>query len=111
MITELSAACALPGAVLLHRWEAGDVVVADNHALLHGRLAFAGGEKRHIRRVNVHGPERSWVDAIRDSIRIRRPEFMVAEVPILLIVAFLTTKGSLRTGTFAEVRASCDASL
>lgn len=103
MITELRAALSDPEAVLAHPWEAGDVVIADNHALLHGRRAFQGGEKRHIRRVNVHGPERSWVDSVKDSLRIRRPEFMVAEIPILLIVAFLVARdGALATGTFAE---------
>jgi alpha-ketoglutarate-dependent taurine dioxygenase len=34
-----------------HTWRAGDLVVADNHALLHGRRAFQGA--RHLRRVNV----------------------------------------------------------
>jgi alpha-ketoglutarate-dependent taurine dioxygenase len=36
-----------------HRWESGDVVIADNHALLHGRRAFANQATRHIRRVNI----------------------------------------------------------
>lgn len=36
-----------------HRWIAGDVVIADNYALLHGREAFGAGTKRLIRRVNV----------------------------------------------------------
>jgi len=101
-VTELREALALPEAVLLHRWEKGDVVIADNHALLHGRRAFTGADKRHIRRVNVHGPERGFVDDVRDSLRIRRPEFMVAEIPILLIVALMVAKGSLLTGRFAE---------
>lgn len=102
MITELREALYAPDVLLSHRWEAGDVVIADNHALLHGRRAFSGAETRHIRRVNVHGPERSWRDAINDSIRIRRPEFMVAEIPILLIIAWLTARGSLWTVNFAE---------
>ncbi|MEZ4310843.1 MAG: TauD/TfdA family dioxygenase [Polyangiaceae bacterium] len=103
MITELREALSAPDAVLAHVWRSGDVVIADNHALLHGRRAFEGGEKRHIRRVNVLGPERTWVDDLKDSIRIRRPEFMVAEIPILLIVAYLTARVSeLRTALFAE---------
>jgi alpha-ketoglutarate-dependent taurine dioxygenase/4-hydroxybenzoate polyprenyltransferase len=102
MITELRGVLSAPAAVLLHRWEAGDVVIADNHALLHGRRAFQGGEQRHIRRVNVHAPERTWRDDVRDSIRIRRPEFMVAEIPILLIPALLLARGPvLATATFA----------
>lgn len=36
-----------------HRWRDGDILVADNHALLHGRRAFAESAPRHIRRVNV----------------------------------------------------------
>ena len=36
-----------------HQWIAGDVVIADNYTLLHGREAFAPGSLRHIRRVNV----------------------------------------------------------
>lgn len=36
-----------------YRWESGDVVIADNHALLHGRRAFANETPRHIRRVNI----------------------------------------------------------
>ncbi len=36
-----------------HQWESGDVVIADNHALLHGRRAFANQTRRHIRRVNI----------------------------------------------------------
>lgn len=37
----------------VHRWRDGDILIADNHALLHGRRAFAGSAPRHIRRVNV----------------------------------------------------------
>lgn len=36
-----------------HVWQSGDFVIADNHALLHGRRAFAHPERRHIRRVNI----------------------------------------------------------
>jgi alpha-ketoglutarate-dependent taurine dioxygenase len=36
-----------------HRWLAGDLVIADNHTLLHGRDAFRSGASRHIRRVNI----------------------------------------------------------
>ena len=36
-----------------YQWESGDVVIADNHALLHGRRAFAEKAERHIRRVNI----------------------------------------------------------
>jgi len=36
-----------------HAWSSGDLVIADNYTLLHGRRAFAPGVQRHIRRVNV----------------------------------------------------------
>jgi alpha-ketoglutarate-dependent taurine dioxygenase len=36
-----------------HRWRSGDVVIADNFVLLHGRNAFSQKAPRHIRRVNV----------------------------------------------------------
>lgn len=42
-----------PEVCYAHRWRDGDILVADNHALLHGRRAFAESAPRHIRRVNV----------------------------------------------------------
>lgn len=36
-----------------HEWMDGDVVIADNHVLLHGRRAFDKNAARHIRRVNI----------------------------------------------------------
>ena len=36
-----------------HLWRQGDVVIADNFVLLHGRDAFAAGTPRRIRRVNI----------------------------------------------------------
>lgn len=36
-----------------HRWLGGDVVIADNFALLHGRRAFEENSVRRIRRVNI----------------------------------------------------------
>jgi len=36
-----------------HEWRNGDVVIADNHVLLHGRRAFAENAERQIRRVNI----------------------------------------------------------
>ena len=64
-------------------------MIADNHALVHGRRPFAREAPRHLQRVNVLGPERTWRDAVRDSLRIRRPEFMAAEIPIFAIAALL----------------------
>lgn len=42
-----------PEVCYAHRWRDGDILVADNHALLHGRRAFKESAPRHIRRVNV----------------------------------------------------------
>lgn len=42
-----------PRCCCAYEWENGDVVIADNHALLHGRRAFAEQTPRHIRRVNI----------------------------------------------------------
>jgi alpha-ketoglutarate-dependent taurine dioxygenase len=36
-----------------HAWRDGDILIADNHALLHGRRAFAQSAPRHLRRVNI----------------------------------------------------------
>lgn len=36
-----------------HEWKTGDVVIADNFSLLHGREAFISKSPRHIRRVHV----------------------------------------------------------
>jgi alpha-ketoglutarate-dependent taurine dioxygenase len=36
-----------------HAWQRGDVLFADNHALLHGRRAFSSGSRRHLQRVHV----------------------------------------------------------
>ncbi|GAA0602076.1 TauD/TfdA family dioxygenase [Kutzneria viridogrisea] len=38
-----------------HDWRAGDVVITDNHALLHGRETFTHRAPRHLRRVHVLG--------------------------------------------------------
>ncbi|MDB4954838.1 MAG: hypothetical protein JWO36_2407 [Myxococcales bacterium] len=105
VISELRGALATEDVVLAHRWAAGDIVIADNHALLHGRRTFQRGTARHLQRVNVHGPERAMRDTLSDVVRIRRPEFMIAEIPILLIPALLVagSLGALATGRFLEV--------
>lgn len=36
-----------------HAWNMKDIVIADNHALRHGRRAFSETADRHLRRVNV----------------------------------------------------------
>ena len=36
-----------------HEWQTGDVVIADNLSLLHGREKFVSGSPRHLQRVHV----------------------------------------------------------
>jgi alpha-ketoglutarate-dependent taurine dioxygenase len=36
-----------------HRWEPGDIVIADNFSLLHGREAFRERSGRHLQRVHI----------------------------------------------------------
>lgn len=36
-----------------HEWQTGDVVIADNFSLLHGREAFVSKSPRHLQRVHV----------------------------------------------------------
>jgi alpha-ketoglutarate-dependent taurine dioxygenase len=38
-----------------HQWQAGDVVIADNYTLLHGREPYTSRCGRHLRRVHVLG--------------------------------------------------------
>ncbi|MFH8368370.1 TauD/TfdA dioxygenase family protein [Streptomyces sp. NPDC018031] len=44
-----------PRHLYAHSWRTGDLVVADNYTLLHGREAFTSGCRRHLRRVHVLG--------------------------------------------------------
>lgn len=107
-IAALRKALAADDATLCHAWKAGDLLVADNHALLHGRRALEGAPDgtRHLRRINVlDEPKRTWRDDVRDSVRIRRPEFMVAEIPIFFVAALVSglTGSTLASFRFAEL--------
>lgn len=42
-----------PACFYAHEWQEGDLVVADNFSLLHGREAFETKAPRHLRRVHV----------------------------------------------------------
>ncbi len=42
-----------PSCFYAHEWQEGDLVVADNFSLLHGREAFETKAPRHLRRVHV----------------------------------------------------------
>ena len=106
LLREIRSELANPASRLELAWQPGDVVIADNLGLLHGRKAFGEAEARHIRRVNVlQKRARSWKDALADSLRIRRPEFMVAELPIFLI-PLLLAKGAAGWSTIASLLAT-----
>lgn len=51
----LSKALRAPGYAYTHQWRTGDLVVADNYTMLHGREAFTSRAPRHLRRVHVLG--------------------------------------------------------
>ncbi len=42
-----------PAVCLSHAWRDGDLLIADNHALLHGRRSFSNPARRHLLRINV----------------------------------------------------------
>ncbi len=42
-----------PSNFYAHEWQTGDIVIADNFSLLHGREAFVSKSPRHIQRVHV----------------------------------------------------------
>lgn len=42
-----------PGNFYAHEWQTGDMVIADNFSLLHGREEFISKSPRHIQRVHV----------------------------------------------------------
>ncbi len=75
-----------------HRWEKGDIVLADNHTLLHGREAFKNPNQRYIQRINIlNRPAKfSLFRFLKNSLTIRRKEFFTAELPIFLIPVFLS---------------------
>ncbi len=49
----LTQALYAPSNYYAHEWQAGDIVVADNFSLLHGREAFVSKSPRHLQRVHV----------------------------------------------------------
>jgi len=53
LISEMAGLLRRPEYCAAHAWRAGDALIADNHALLHGRNAFVQAGERHIRRVNI----------------------------------------------------------
>lgn len=53
--TSLRAALYDPANFYAHTWRTGDLVIADNYTLLHGRNGFTAQAPRHLRRVHVLG--------------------------------------------------------
>lgn len=90
-ISEIEKLLYHPDNLYTHRWEAGDVVLADNHTLLHGREAFKNPNERYIQRINIlHRPKGfSVLRFLNNCLTIRRKEFFVAELPIFLIPLLL----------------------
>ncbi|MGH3762632.1 TauD/TfdA dioxygenase family protein [Actinophytocola sp.] len=53
LLEDLSERLHRPEYCYAHDWRAGDIVVADNHALVHGRNRFTGPATRHLQRIQV----------------------------------------------------------
>lgn len=51
--SSLQKALYAPDTFYAHEWQRGDVVIADNFSLLHGREGFTSKSPRHIQRVHV----------------------------------------------------------
>ncbi|RFP64340.1 hypothetical protein D0N36_14900 [Hymenobacter lapidiphilus] len=94
LIAELQAALYAPEVFYIHTWQDNDIVLADNHVLLHGRDAFLNPNERHIQRINLlarpaHG---GLAQFLKNSKTLRRTEFLIAEIPIFLIPIFLSAE-------------------
>lgn len=53
MMAELSERLHDPRYCYEHAWQTGDIVIAENHALLHGRNRFTGATNRHMQRIQI----------------------------------------------------------
>lgn len=95
-ISEMESLLYHPDYLYTHRWQQNDIVLADNHNLLHGREAFKNPNERYIQRINIlHRPEGfSLKRFIENSFTIRRKEFFVAELPIFLIPLLMNISGA-----------------
>ncbi|MBO2009888.1 TauD/TfdA family dioxygenase [Hymenobacter negativus] len=94
LIRELQTALYAPEVFYTHTWQDNDIVLADNHVLLHGRDAFLNPNERHIQRINLlarpaHGGLRRF---LKNSKILRRPEFLPAEIPIFFIPILLSAE-------------------
>ncbi|EPX63805.1 PvcB protein [Cystobacter fuscus DSM 2262] len=52
-LQELREALYAPRVCYVHAWRDGDMLLADNHALLHGRNAFHADSPRHLQRIHI----------------------------------------------------------
>lgn len=94
LIAELQAALYAPEVFYIHSWADNDIVLADNHVLLHGRDAFLNPNERHIQRINLlarpaHG---GLAQFLKNSKTLRRTEFLIAEIPIFIIPILLSAE-------------------
>ncbi|MCC3156549.1 TauD/TfdA family dioxygenase [Hymenobacter sp. 15J16-1T3B] len=94
LIQELQQALYAPEVFYTHRWLSGDIVLADNHALLHGREAFLQANERHIQRINLLArPKQGGLQRfLKNSKALRRTEFLLAEIPIFTIPILLSAE-------------------
>ncbi|WP_139926256.1 TauD/TfdA family dioxygenase [Hymenobacter sp. DG01] len=94
LIAELQAALYAPEVFYIHTWQDNDIVLADNHVLLHGRDAFLNPNERHIQRINLlaRPAHRGVAQFLKNSKTLRRTEFLIAEIPIFLIPIFLSAE-------------------
>ncbi len=53
LVAELSEYLWRPEFCYAHAWLPGDIVVVENHALVHGRRPFVGDSSRHLQRVQI----------------------------------------------------------
>ncbi|GGF28495.1 TauD/TfdA family dioxygenase [Hymenobacter cavernae] len=94
LIAELQAALYAPEVFYVHTWQDHDLVLADNHVLLHGREAFLNPNERHIQRINLLArPAQGGLwRFLKNSKTLRRPEFLLAEIPIFFIPILLSAQ-------------------
>jgi alpha-ketoglutarate-dependent taurine dioxygenase len=53
LVAQLRERVYAPGLSYAHQWQRGDVLLADNHSLIHGRRAFERDCPRHLRRIQL----------------------------------------------------------
>ncbi|MNL44292.1 Taurine catabolism dioxygenase TauD, TfdA family [compost metagenome] len=53
LVTELTEKIYSANFCYRHEWQEGDLLLADNHSLVHGRTAFEKNCPRHLRRIQL----------------------------------------------------------